>query len=80
MLVGNKIDLKNNWNVNWEEGEEFAKNHGYFFIETSALKNINVKKTFNILIIEALNEKHKKEDSEILESKETFKKSKISLN
>ena len=40
-LLGNKIDLKDAREVSLEEGQEFAKEHGLFFMEVSALTNEN---------------------------------------
>lgn len=39
LLVGNKIDLKENRQVTTEEGTEYAKNNGLFFWETSGKTN-----------------------------------------
>lgn len=36
MLVGNKTDLEHKRKVSKEEGEQFARDHGLLFIETSA--------------------------------------------
>jgi len=36
--------------VTTAEGEEFAKNNGLIFVETSALKNTNVEKVLKIMI------------------------------
>ena len=52
MLVGNKIDLGYTRVVSTEQGAAFAKQHGMFFIETSAKDNTNVEKAFDTLIRE----------------------------
>lgn len=39
ILVGNKIDLENKREVNTIEGEDFAKQNGFLFMETSAFDN-----------------------------------------
>jgi small GTP-binding protein len=49
VLVGNKIDLEPQRQVSKEEGMKKAEELCSFFIETSALKNINVKETFKII-------------------------------
>ena len=49
MLIGNKIDLEDKREISKEEGLEKAKKLKSFFIETSALKNINVQDTFKII-------------------------------
>ena len=46
IIVGNKIDLEDKRQVTTEEGEEFAKNHGYNFFEVSAKTGKNVKEAF----------------------------------
>lgn len=42
MLIGNKSDLESKRAVSREEGENFAKEHGLFFLETSAKMDSNV--------------------------------------
>ena len=49
VLIGNKIDLEDKREISKEEGLEKAKKLKSFFIETSALKNINVQDTFKII-------------------------------
>ncbi|NVM17543.1 MAG: GTP-binding protein [Candidatus Lokiarchaeota archaeon] len=49
VLVGNKIDLEVDRAVTKEEGLNQAKELKSFFIETSALRNINVQDTFKIM-------------------------------
>jgi len=46
MLIGNKCDLEEKRAVSREEGEEFAKAHGLFFLETSAKTDANVDEAF----------------------------------
>ena len=50
ILVGNKIDDKQNRKVTTEEGEEMAKECGLNFFETSAKSGINIDTTFNELV------------------------------
>jgi len=45
MLIGNKSDLEGR-QVSTQEGEEFAREHGLYFIETSAKKMQNVDEAF----------------------------------
>ncbi|TFG01475.1 MAG: GTP-binding protein [Promethearchaeota archaeon] len=49
VLIGNKIDLEDQREVSYEEGRKMAEEISSFFIETSALKNINVEDTFKII-------------------------------
>ncbi|KAK9759802.1 Ras- protein Rab-2-B, partial [Basidiobolus ranarum] len=46
LLIGNKSDLEGKRAVSKEEGEEFAKEHGLFFLETSAKTSANVEEAF----------------------------------
>lgn len=43
MLVGNKSDLSHRRAVSYEEGEQFAKEHGLIFMEASAKTAQNVE-------------------------------------
>eukprot|EP01006_Ploeotia_vitrea_P053368 TRINITY_DN67780_c6_g5_i1.p1 TRINITY_DN67780_c6_g5~~TRINITY_DN67780_c6_g5_i1.p1 ORF type:complete len:224 (+),score=1.36 TRINITY_DN67780_c6_g5_i1:23-673(+) len=46
MLIGNKSDLEDQRQVSRAEGEEFAKEHGLIFMETSAKTAHNVEEAF----------------------------------
>jgi len=46
MLIGNKCDLEEKRAVSREEGEQFAKQHGLFFLEASAKTDENVDEAF----------------------------------
>ena len=46
ILIGNKVDLENERQVSFEEGQSFAKEHGLMFFETSAKASTNVEKAF----------------------------------
>lgn len=46
MLIGNKSDLTHRRAVTTEEGEQFAKEHGLIFLETSARTAHNVEDAF----------------------------------
>ncbi|KAF2934433.1 hypothetical protein DAI22_04g162400 [Oryza sativa Japonica Group] len=46
MLVGNKSDLSHRRAVSYEEGEQFAKEHGLIFMEASAKTAQNVEEAF----------------------------------
>ena len=49
MIVGNKNDLVDQRMVTVEDGMNFAKKHGAYFMETSAMLNAekNVNKAFH---------------------------------
>ena len=49
MLIGNKIDLKEQRIVSTETGTDFAKENQMKFIETSAKENTNVDLMFEML-------------------------------
>ncbi|MHA1473291.1 MAG: GTP-binding protein [Promethearchaeota archaeon] len=49
VLIGNKIDKEDEREVTMEEGLAKSKEIKSFFIETSALRNINVQDTFKII-------------------------------
>lgn len=49
VLIGNKIDLERERQILKEEGLKKAEELSSFFIETSALKNINVQDTFKLI-------------------------------
>jgi Ras-related protein Rab-2A len=55
MLIGNKCDLEHKRAVSKEEGEQFAKNHGLVFLETSAKTALNVEEAFQKTAAEILN-------------------------
>lgn len=46
MLIGNKTDQESKRAVTKEEGEQFAKDHGLIFMETSAKTSANVEEAF----------------------------------
>jgi len=46
-LIGNKCDLSSNRVIRYEEGERFAKTHGFMFAEASAKTSRGIDKAFN---------------------------------
>ncbi|KAJ3439228.1 rab2a [Anaeramoeba flamelloides] len=46
MVIGNKNDLTELRQVEYEEGEKFAKEKGLTFLETSAKENVNIEESF----------------------------------
>lgn len=55
-FIGTKLDLENHRSVSIEEGQIYAEENGYIFMETSAKKNIHVNEVFEA-IVRALPEK-----------------------
>ncbi|XP_048581174.1 ras-related protein Rab-10 isoform X3 [Nematostella vectensis] len=55
MLVGNKCDMDDKRVISKTKGEQLASSYGISFIETSALSNINVEKSFVVLTEDILN-------------------------
>ena len=52
VLAGNKCDLDGEARqISTEEGKAFAEQHGMEFFETSALEDINVRKSFTKLMV-----------------------------
>ena len=56
VLVGNKIDLENERQIMYEEGESFAKENNMLYIETSAKTGENIETLF-LKSVEIINEK-----------------------
>lgn len=48
ILIGNKKDLESKRQVSYEEGEEFARENGLLFLETSAKSAYNVEESFRV--------------------------------
>ena len=55
-LIGNKIDLEDSIQVKKEQGQEYASEQGFEFIQTSAKTGNNVDKAFHDLIKAVLDE------------------------
>ena len=55
ILVGNKIDLKDDRLVSYEEGEELAAKLKLSYIETSALTGENINDAFRMLALQIIN-------------------------
>ena len=55
ILIGNKNDLENERQVSYEEGENFAKENGLLFLETSAKTANNIAEAFNLSAMKILN-------------------------
>ena len=50
LLIGNKADLENERKVPKKEAAELANKNNYIYIEISCLKNMNVRKAFEICL------------------------------
>ena len=55
ILIGNKKDLEDKRQVTYEEGENFAKENGLMFLETSAKTAYNVVEAFKLSAQSILN-------------------------
>jgi Ras-related protein Rab-2A len=72
ILVGNKLDLQNDRQITYEEGQQFADDYGFIdFFETSAKTGENIKKMF-IKIANILYEDHLKYSENVSSSSKTF--------
>ena len=56
VLVGNKLDLENERQISYEEGENFAQKNNMFFFETSAKTGANIENLF-LKSVETINER-----------------------
>ncbi|KAJ1685219.1 hypothetical protein LUZ63_016609 [Rhynchospora breviuscula] len=54
MLVGNKVDKESERAVTEKEGEDFAENYGYMYLECSAKTGVNSKECLDKLILKIL--------------------------
>lgn len=54
MVVANKVDQHDRREVTWQEGADFAQQHGCLFVETSAKHNIAVGVAFEELVLRIL--------------------------
>lgn len=64
ILVGNKCDLEEKRQVSYEQGKEFADNHGMKFIETSAKTSFNVGDSFVTMTKEIITIMQEREQSQ----------------
>jgi len=79
VLVGNKIDLKEQRQVTFERGEKTAKEIRASFLETSARTGTNVEQAFNQLIREVKRSRLEAEERQIRQLKANKDKSRCIL-
>ena len=74
ILIGNKCDLEQEREIQFEEGQAFANRNGMQFVETSAKNNTNINEAFEALaklMIQFSNEnKFLKNETKVLKSGE----------
>ena len=58
-VVGNKTDLNDRREVNAEEGENYAKEHDFIFLEVSAKTGDGIEKLFDVILKKMLKKKPK---------------------
>lgn len=57
IIIGNKTDLKHSRTISTEEGINYAKKHGCFYMETSALSCTNIMEAYEHIINVIIDEK-----------------------
>ena len=80
ILVGTNCDLEEKRKVTTQEGKDFATSNGLKFIEVSAKNNINVKKSFEILVEDIINSYTVKKSSDLNENNNNNKKNNLDLD
>ena len=80
MLLGNKTDLENERQVSTQEGIDLSLQNGYFFNETSCLKNLNVADAFQTLIEMTHREAQQAPKVEKVDDSNNIKINNISVN
>jgi len=74
MLVGNKSDLEDERQVSYEQGEEFAKEIGMQFLETSAKNDEQVSKAFEMMAGEIIKDSARDEFGNVVPKSGNFEK------
>ncbi|KAF0982623.1 hypothetical protein FDP41_011553 [Naegleria fowleri] len=69
LLIGNKIDLKDDRKVTAEQAHNFAKSNNMVYIETSAKTKENVDKAFEEVVYQILNTSNLLESTEPVRNK-----------
>jgi GTPase SAR1 family protein len=63
MVIGNKIDLRDDIVISMNRGEEFAKKFNAAFFETSAANDLNVTLAFDDLLGKLLIDEREERES-----------------
>ena len=63
ILIGNKCDLEQRV-ISKEEGEKFAKEQGFSFMETSCKEGINIKESVQVLVHDIMEKRKMKKIEE----------------
>ncbi|EFC48783.1 rab family small GTPase, partial [Naegleria gruberi] len=71
LLIGNKIDLKEERKVSLQDAQNFAKSNNMVYIETSAKTKENVDKAFEEVVYQILNTTNLLESTEPVRNKPT---------
>lgn len=56
IIIGNKLDLCDNRQVNFDDAKSFCSKHGYSYVETSAKDNVNIDHALMLVVEEILDE------------------------
>lgn len=72
MVVGNKIDLGTSRTVSFDEGFDFAKDHGCLFAEVSALYNLAISDCTDELVWKIIDEGNKRVETKRSTSKLSY--------
>ncbi|CAD8077816.1 unnamed protein product [Paramecium sonneborni] len=67
MLIGNKTDLKDQRQITFEEGKQFADASGMSFLEISVKDGLNVQQAILSMTLEILAEQEKNQQKEQIE-------------
>ena len=63
IIIGNKIDIKEKRDVGYDEAHQYAQNHDYGYIETSAKNDTNIGNAF-IELVKKMNSNIKSNEKE----------------
>lgn len=75
ILIGNKCDRESQRKISREQGENYAKEKGFFFMETSAKKDENVEKIFGFLTYKLIKYYQENKDKYVPDEEKNYLKS-----